>query len=259
MIDYLLIPMAGNGRRFQEANFKTIKPLITIGNQTILEKSLKHMTNFNKKIIILKKNIYEKNININKIFKRFGLEKFLLNNNNTLGQSDTIYKIKDLVPKSKNILIHSCDYILKYSLCKNKNLFIHSDVIVFVYKLKSRIVKDYKSFAYCKVDEKKKRIFEIKEKILISDKPFNDYMVVGTFWFKKMKLFLDMHEDAVKTKNMIAGEYYVANNINLLIHKGYKVSYLEVDNWINLGDFFDYKQYIYYKNFFQKNQKILKC
>ena len=258
MIDYLLISMAGNGRRFQEANFKTIKPLITIGNQTILEKSLKHMTNYNKKIIILKKEIYEKNNNINKIFTTFGLEKFLLKKN-TLGQSDTIYKVKDLVPLSKNILIHSCDYILKYSLHKNKSLFINSDVIVFVYKLKSRNVKDYKSFAYCKVDEKKQKIFEIKEKILISDKPYNDYMVVGTFWFKKMKLFLDMHEAAIKTKNMINGEYYVANNINLLINKGYKVSYLEVDNWINLGDFFDYKQYLYYENFFKKNQKLLKC
>ena len=258
MIDYLLIPMAGEGKRFKEVNFKTIKPMITIGSQTILEKSLKDMSNFKKKIIILKKEVYQNNNIIKKILKKLKLEKFILNKS-TLGQSDTIYKLKNIVPKEKSILVHSCDYIMKFYLNKNKSLFFSSDAIVFVYKLQSRIVKDYKSFAYCKVDKNKNKILEIKEKILISNEPHNDFMAVGTFWFKRMQIFTDMHEAAIKSKNTVNGEYYIANNINLLINQGYKVSFLEVDNWINLGDFFDYNQYLYYENFFYKNKNILEC
>ena len=51
-------------------------------------------------------------------------------------------------------------------------------------------------------------------------------------------------------------ELYIANNINSLIKKGKTVRIFEVDHWKNLGDFFSYKQYIYWKNFFKDENNL---
>lgn len=40
---------------------------------------------------------------------------------------------------------------------------------------------------------------------------------------------------------------------------GLKVKILEVENWINLGDYFSLKQYIYWQDFFENNIDLKKC
>ena len=77
-------------------------------------------------------------------------------------------------------------------------------------------------------------------------------MIIGSFWFKKAKDFFFSHEMALKEKNFIKKELYVANNINSLIKKKKTVKVFEVLYWKNLGDYFSYNQYIYWKDFFIK-------
>ena len=257
-LDYIIIPMAGLGSRFKKSNFKTIKPMILVDNKSILEKSIMDLPNAKNKIIILNKKIYNKYPVMEKIFVKNNLNKILLKKP-TLGQADTVYKTKNFLNLENNALIHSCDYILKFSKKKLKNLTSNYDVIIFVHKLKSRIVKNYNDFAYCKINTNNNCVTQIVEKKTISEKPWNDFIVVGTFWFNKIGLFYTSHDIAVKNNQTISGEFYVANNINNLIQKKYKVSFFEVDEWINLGDYFDYQQYIYWKNYFLNNKNLLEC
>ena len=70
---------------------------------------------------------------------------------------------------------------------------------------------------YCK--NKSDNVLFVKEKKIISNKPQNDHMVIGTFWFKKFKDFLYMHEKSVQNKKFINKELYIANNINIIIKK----------------------------------------
>ena len=257
-IDYIIVPMAGLGTRFQKSNFKTIKPIILVDDKSILEKSLMDLPKAKDKFIILNEKIYYKYPVIEKIFKKNKLNKILLKKP-TLGQADTVYKTKEFLNHNKSALVHSCDYILKFSEKKLKKLTSNYDIIIFVHKLRSRIVKNYKDFAYCKINKKNNRVNQIVEKKTISEKPWNDFIIVGTFWFNKIGLFYNSQDIAKKKKQTISGEFYVANNINNLIKKNYKVSFFEVDEWINLGDYFDYQQYIYWKNYFLKNKNLLEC
>lgn len=257
-LDYIIIPMAGLGSRFQKSNFKTIKPVILVDDKSILEKSIIDLPKANQKFIILNKIIYDKYPVLNKIFLKNKLQKILLEKP-TLGQADTVNKTSGILNHKKNALVHSCDYILKFSLKKFKKISMSNDVIIFVYRLKSRVVKNYNDFAYCQIDLKNNRVKKIVEKKTISKKPWNDLMVVGTFWFNEIGIFYDSQEVALKKKQTISNEYYVANNINNIIKNKYKVSVFEVDEWINLGDYFDYKQYIYWKNYFLNNKSLLEC
>ena len=118
-VSNIVLPMAGLGIRFKKKNFGTIKPLIKIDHQCILEKSISKLPNSKNKLIILKKEIYEKYSNLRKLIKKNNFKSLLLNKN-TLGQSDTCYKAKKLINNNQDIFIHSCDYILRFS---NKKFF----------------------------------------------------------------------------------------------------------------------------------------
>lgn len=248
MIKNLMIPMGGIGKRFKKENFSTIKPLIMIEKKSILEESIKELPDAGNKIAILNKKIYSKYPIFKKILDKNNIKKFLLNQN-TLGQSDTCYKAKNMINKKDDLFIHSCDYIMKYSNSKFKKLCSNCDVIIFTYKLKSSLVSDYNDYAYCK--EQKGNVLKIVEKKTISKFPQNDQMVIGTFWFKKASDFFLSHERALKKEKFINNELYIANNINELIKKQKKVKVFEVLYWKNLGDYFSYNQYIYWKNFFK--------
>ena len=250
MIKNIIIPMAGLGSRFKKKNFSTIKPLITIDNKSILEESLKELPHSKKKIAILKKKIFNKYSIFKKIFKNNNIKNFLLDKN-TLGQSDTCYKAKKFISQKEDLFIHSCDYIMKYSQKKFFELRSKSDVIIFTYKLKSSIVNNYNDFAYCK--EEKGKVVNIVEKKIISKKPYLDQMAIGSFWFRNAGDFFLTHELAIKKKKFVNNELYVANNINELIKLKKRVRTFEVFYWKNLGDYFSYNQYIYWKNFFLKN------
>ena len=244
----IILPMAGLGVRFKQNNFGTIKPLIKVDNQCILEKSISKLPNSRNKLIILKKEIYAKYSNLRKLIKKNSFKSLLLKKN-TLGQADTCYKAKKLINNNQDLLIHSCDYILRFSKEKFFILRKSSDVIIFTYKLKSRIVNNYSDFAYCSFN-KDKTVKKIIEKKTISNDPANDQMIVGTFWFKKSKDFFISCEVAKEKKYYVNKELYVANNINILIKKNLKVKFLEVDFWVNFGDVYDFNSFIYWQNFF---------
>ena len=187
MIKNIIIPMAGLGERFKKNNFSTIKPLIRIDDSTILEESIKELPRSKKKICILKKDIFDKYGVVKKILKKNKISPFLLDKD-TLGQSDTCYKVINKINHDEDLLIHSCDYIMKYSYKKFLKTIKNSDVVIFTYRLKSTIVKNYNDYAYCML--KKGIVKKITEKTTISKNPSLDHMIIGTFWFKKSKDFL---------------------------------------------------------------------
>ena len=57
-VSTIILPMAGLGSRFKKKNYNTIKPLIKVDDQCILEKSISELPQSKNKLIILKKDIY---------------------------------------------------------------------------------------------------------------------------------------------------------------------------------------------------------
>lgn len=253
--------MAGIGERFKKYNFKVIKPLILVDKECILEKSIKNLPNAEKKYILHNKKILEKSTILKKIILNNNINSVPLEKK-TEGQADTVNKLKHVIDGKENALIHSCDYILVFNLDKFFSLSKKSDIIIFVSKLENKIIQDYNAFAYCKTN-KKKNVTKIVEKKTLSKSPWKDHVVTGSFWFKEISVFFRSHEISQKKNKKINNEYYIANNINNLIagfgKKNLKIKILEVENWINLGDYYSLKEYIYWQDFFRNNIDIKKC
>ena len=112
-------------------------------------------------------------------------------------------------------------------------------------------VKNYKAFGYCEI-EADNLVKQVREKQTLSEEPWNDAMIVGSFWFREWKMLKKIGQ-LVKSKGSYikASENFIGVNINYLIDLGYKVRCFWVDEWISYGDPFEYEMLHYWSEYFE--------
>ena len=247
-----LIPMSGRGKRFRDYGYRVPKPLIQINKKPMLKIVTDTLPKANKWSFIINEND-NKNNRIEKLISEINSKSNVINiKKMTDGPASSCYLAKKFIKKNDPLFISSCDYLTMFNekkwnkLMKDKKI----DGAIWTSKLNNQVVKSFDAFGYCVVNSKN-YITKIVEKKIISKNPENDHMMIGSFWFKKASYFFDNYLEAKKKKITINGEYYVGNNINLLLKKKYKFIIFEVDQWVSLGDPFELKIFEYWKNLFE--------
>ena len=248
---YSLIPMAGEGSRFKKYGYKTSKPFIRIGKESLLEKCIKSLPTSENYVFVLRKNdslkdLIEKDVNKTLPAKN---NTFVSIEEKTDGQAITCMLAESYFDKEESLMISSCDYELRYNPERlNRLLERECDAAIFTFKLGSLPVGSYDNFAYC-VSSDGSNVEQVVEKSCVSEKPHEDHMVTGTFWFLKGKYFIEGVKDLIKEDVKVNGEYYVGTSINYLINKGLRVKIFEVDNWISFGDPTELNLYYFWQDY----------
>ena len=250
-----MIPMAGEGSRFKKIGYRTMKPIIQIGEESLIQKCITSLPKANNEVFLLRseglknKSIVDKISSINQHSNKI----FISVDEATEGQACTCLLAKDQIDSNSSLMISSCDYEINYETNKLKKLIKdhNPDVIIFTFKLKSQPVGAYENFGYC--IEQDGLVEKIIEKDCISDQPMNDHMITGTFWYKKSKDFVDSAEYQIKNDIRINNEFYVGTSINYLIEKGMKVHIFEVSKWISFGDPIELELYYFWEDFFNED------
>ena len=93
-------------------------------------------------------------------------------------------------------------------------------------------------------------IKKVIEKKTISNTPYLDPLVVGTFWYRKSNDFKIAAKNTVKNNITVNGEHYVGTSINYLIEKGKKFVIFDIDQWISYGDPFELRVLEYWEEHF---------
>ena len=247
-----LIPMSGRGKRFRDYGYRVPKPLIQINKMPMLKfvtDTFPKSENWN---FIIDQND-NKNNRIEKLINKISLKsKIIKVKKTTEGPASSCNLAKKNINQNEPLFISSCDYLTIFNEKKLNKLIKRKEIdgIIWTSKLNNQIIKSYNAFGYCKVN-KKKYITKIVEKNTISNDPGNDDMMIGSFWFKKASYFFENYAEAKRKKLTINDEYYVGNNINLLLKNKYKFVIFEIDQWISLGDPFELKMFEYWKNLFE--------
>jgi len=247
-----LIPMSGEGKRFKEYGYRVTKPLIEINKKPMLINACITFPKTKNWNFVINKN-HNRNNRIGKMINQISDQSNIITVNKiTEGPAASCFLAKKFIDKNEPLFISSCDYLTIFNEKKFHKLIQNKEIdgIVWTYKLNNLIVKSFNNFGYCIVD-RNHVLKKIIEKKIISDKPYNDQMLLGSFWFKKAEYFFNNFVDAVKSKNLINSEYYVGNNINLLLKKKMKFITFEIDQWISLNDPFELKVYEYWKKLFE--------
>ena len=247
-----LIPMAGQGSRFREYGYRVAKPLIKIDNIPMIVRTVNSMPKQDQWIFLARQEDLTR-YPIEKTLRKFSNNCIIRSvETHTSGQAATCLLAENEINNNSELIIASADYEHRY----NQRLWqlilddLTIDGAIWTYRSGSMVLKDPKKFAYCRVGQDGMTVSEVVEKQAISDTPYLDPLVVGTFWYRKAGDFKSAAMNLINNNITVNGEHYIGTSINFLIKEGKKFVIFDVDQWISFGDPFELRILEYWKDHF---------
>ena len=244
----VLIPMAGAGSRFKKEGYTTSKPLILVNQKPMVVEATSNLPKGDKYIYICRqKNIQDDYVD-KEIKQYYPNSQFIIVKELTEGQASTCLLAKDEINNNEELIIGACDNGMIWD--EKKFLFEKNQADCLVWSFRKNVTVVNKPEAYGWVEVNGKNFAKrTSVKVPISNNPISDHAIVGTFWFKKGKHFVEAAEKMIKQNRKINNEFYVDECINDLIELGMKVKVFEVDKYICWGTPNDLRTYEYWQQF----------
>ena len=247
----ILIPMAGAGSRFQKEGYVIPKPLILVQGTPIVVQATRALPVGERHIFICRDfHVSEYNIGV-KIKDFFPEADIITVDKLTEGQASTCLLAKRLIDNEEELCIGASDNGMIY----DKNAFEESkkeaDCLVFTFRNNVTVVPKPQQYGWVMVDQENNAT-RISVKIPISSNPIKDHAIVGAFWFKKGKYFVEAADNMIEQNRRINNEFYVDECINDLITLGRKVKVFEIDYYIGWGTPDDLRTFEYWESFFNR-------
>ena len=212
----LVIPAAGEGRRFKEADFLDPKPLILVKGTPMIVWVINNFNlNHQDEIIIIQKandNLIDKlNPYLGKIKAKV---KFATVNELTDGPAKTVMAASSHINKENALIVANSDQFVS----KGIEDFVDKTRILNNSGLILTMTATGKKWSYVKRNSSE-NISEVKEKVEISDEA-----TVGIYSWSSYQLMHEGFSDMFSKKDLTNGEFYVAPSYNYLIDRGITIS-----------------------------------
>lgn len=247
-----LIPLAGRGSRFADQGYVDPKPLIEVSGKPMIVQAANSVAPAeNWSFVCLQDHL-----------DRYPLKEAITNEypnaditsvaETTEGQACTCeLGLKNSDPE-KPLLIAPCDNGMGWDTEKYAALIADPsiDAIVWTFRHHPSSVHNPQMYGWIMVEGDSDVATGVSVKKAISDDPFNDHAVVGTFYFRKAQYFLDAHQELHDKDIRVNNEFYVDSCVAPLIEKGLNVRVFEIDHYICWGTPDDLRTFEYWQRFF---------
>lgn len=243
----IIIPMAGDGRRFKEKGYKEPKPFIKIRDKRMIELVIENITPKQQEynLILIAQEDHYKNF-VSTLFDirdRLKQTTKLINftviqlKDKTDGAACTILAADKYVNNNEPLVIVNSDQIVKdFDFDNFYNKLTEQDGLILVF---DEATKDPK-WSYI-VFDKKGNIIGTVEKQALSSKA-----TVGIYGWKEGSAFVASANEMIKMNDRTNGEFYVCPAYNYLIYLGgdFKLVEIEKKQMIGLGTPEDLERYL---------------
>lgn len=248
-----LMPMAGLGSRFQREGYTLPKPLIPVDGVPMITRAVQSFPNTDKKrFVCLQEHLDRYSID-KELLKEFPGAEIIVLDHLTEGQACTCDAGLDTVDESMQLLIGACDNGMYYDESAFLSLIQdnHCDGVVFAFRHHPGAKRHPEMYGWLDVDSQN-RIKGVSVKKPLSETPFNDYGIVGSFYFKSVAMFREGLEQLKSADTRINNEFYVDSVVGACVELGYSMMVFEVDYYLCWGTPDDLRTYDYWQAFFRK-------
>ena len=266
----IIIPMAGEGKRFSQEGYTTPKPAIptidrhsgkTFPMVVCATLDLPGLLPGGKNLTFIDRDFHKRDGVEDIILQNFPNAGFITIDHLTEGQACTCLLAKEVINNDQELLIAGCDngMALDSSLFEQEKQ--KADCLVFTYRNNETVLSNPNAYGWM-ITDSDNNITGLSIKKAISENPLNDHAVVATFWFKKGNIFVQATEKMIAENDRINNEFYVDEVIKHVIELGYQAKVFEIGHYIGWGtpkDYEDYMQTIqYWKKFLQDERCQIK-
>tara|TARA_B100001093_G_scaffold132296_1_gene124863 strand:- start:26661 stop:27398 length:738 start_codon:yes stop_codon:yes gene_type:complete len=218
----IVIPMAGEGRRFQNAGYQKPKPFIDVNGIPMILRVLTYLTYPNTRfILIIRKDHMDREAEtIKKIEKDYNVI-FIPIDKLTEGAACTILHARKYINNDEPLLIANSDQIIDIDIakfiddCDKRNL--DGSILTFIDKYKDP------KWSFAKID-RHNLVCEVKEKTVISE-----YATAGVYLFYKGKYFINAALDMIINNDRVNNEFYTCPTFNYAIKENLKIGIYNID------------------------------
>jgi RpiB/LacA/LacB family sugar-phosphate isomerase len=216
----LVIPIAGVGQRFINAGYNLPKQLITIGDRTHMEWSMRciERTIETRTIFIMRRD-QQLNHSLDVILKeKFGENCVIVTVPGVTGGAvDTVLRAEELINNDEPLIIYTPDVYFEPHLQVSKDLFEDCDGHILTFKANST------NYSYVELDNSG-YASRTEEKKIIS--PF---AAVGVYMYSKGQDFVQVAKELMAANDRTNNEFYLCPTYNYLIRKGKKIKTTLID------------------------------
>lgn len=161
-------------------------------------------------------------------------------------EEDVLSKLRESISPGESLFVNIPPSILYYNQRHLLNLFENNtfDVILLTFSRHEILLREPDNFSYAIID----KCCKIKDIIGNGELPFaSPYVnnaVIGTILYRDSEDFFNsLPKNTTTINNFIM-------SVNQLVNKGKNVGIFEVDKFIRINNKLDYKEYLYWENYF---------
>lgn len=243
----IIIPMAGEGKRFSEKGFKLPKPVIHISGIPMIIKLIRNLPSANKWVFMVKQEHID-NYKIDELIKKENKKAIIISiKKTTQGQACTCMLAEPYINPEEELIIANCDIGFLYDKKRFDKLRKRKDVdsIIWTFTKREILRKKPKSWGWYELEKDRETIKKVSVKKPVSNNPYNDQALTGLFYFKKAKYFFNATNLMFKENYRTNNEFYVDGIPKFLKKLNKKSVIFEVDLFVCFGipeDVHDYEK-----------------
>ncbi len=209
----ILIPMAGQGSRFQQAGYTFPKPLIDVNHRPMIQVVTDNLSLQGRHIFLVLKDHYEK------YSLRYLLPLIVQPNECEIIQVDQVTQGAACTALLARELIDNDDELV----IANSDQWIDWDSRHFLAYMRARhadggiltFFSTHPKWSFVRVDELSSRITEVAEK-----RPISNVATVGIYYFRRGRDFVAAADRMIQKNIRVNNEFYVAPTYNEMISDG---------------------------------------
>lgn len=248
----MLIPLAGRGSRFAKVGYADPKPLIKVSGKSMIIQAANCVPESEEHIFVC----------LDEHLDQYPLKQELLNHypNATIVRLDHVTEGQAItcgigltgIDEEASLTIAATDNGMVYDKKQYRELVSKPDTDAVIWTFRHHQSSKNNPQMYGWVKASGDTVTDVSVKKQISDDPFNDHAIVGTFFFKKTKHFNDALQRLIDKNIRVNNEFYVDSLMGELIQMGLTVKLFEVNDYVCWGTPDDYETFVYWQSFFHK-------
>ncbi|WP_220462849.1 glycosyltransferase family 2 protein [Nitrosopumilus sp. b2] len=221
----ILIPMAGRGKRFEDAGYSFPKPLIDINGKPMIQIIVENL-NFPAEHVFLCQKEHSEKYSLKELLELISPNcKIVTVNGITEGAACTTLLAKELINNDEELIIANSDQWIDWNnqhfLSYLRSNEADGGIVTFI--------ATHPKWSFVKIDDENK-VLEVAEK-----RPISNIATVGIYYFKKGSDFVEAAEKMIVKNIRTNNEFYIAPVYNEMIQDGKKILHYPIAEMRGLG------------------------
>lgn len=218
----IVIPMAGEGKRFKKEGYTKPKPFIEIYDEPMISRVLDNLYIPGSKFYLLVKAEHLKSEDqlFNHLKEKYDITVIPIEFD-TEGTASTVLFARKYINNDHPLIVANCDQLIDFDIQT-----FYEDAVA--RELDGSILTFEESendpkWSYVQINAEKE-VLRVKEKEVISN-----YASVGIYLFMSGQIFVNSAIDMIIHKDRTNNEFYLCPTYNYMIKKGYKIGIYNID------------------------------